>query len=140
MFGTQVVSLTLEVVTCFECSFTFGLEQSFEKKLRNNHKSFFCPRCRASQYFPGESDEQKLRRQLGNEKKARLQEQARHDQTKATLRTAKRSHSATKGQMTKLRRRIGVGVCPCCNRTFRQLARHMQSKHPEYGSRKRKAE
>lgn len=27
--------------------------------------------------------------------------------------------------------RIGAGVCPCCNRTFSQLSRHMQSKHPD---------
>lgn len=27
--------------------------------------------------------------------------------------------------------RIGAGICPCCNRTFSQLARHMQSKHPD---------
>lgn len=25
----------------------------------------------------------------------------------------------------------GAGVCPCCNRTFSQLSRHMQSKHPD---------
>jgi hypothetical protein len=23
-------------------------------------------------------------------------------------------------------------VCPCCNRTFQALARHMNSKHPTY--------
>jgi hypothetical protein len=26
-----------------------------------------------------------------------------------------------------------LGVCPCCNRTFQQLARHMKAKHPGYG-------
>jgi hypothetical protein len=24
--------------------------------------------------------------------------------------------------------------CPCCNRTFQQLARHMKAKHPEHAS------
>lgn len=28
--------------------------------------------------------------------------------------------------------RVGAGVCPCCKRTFQQLARHMKCKHPKY--------
>lgn len=31
-----------------------------------------------------------------------------------------------------LRNRAAAGVCPCCNRTFEQLGRHMTTKHPEY--------
>ncbi len=30
------------------------------------------------------------------------------------------------------RKRVGSGVCPCCSRTFQQLARHMKAKHPAY--------
>ena len=26
-----------------------------------------------------------------------------------------------------------AGACPCCKRTFQQLARHMAAKHPEQG-------
>lgn len=32
----------------------------------------------------------------------------------------------------RLRKRASAGVCPCCNRTFSQLARHMQTKHPTF--------
>jgi hypothetical protein len=27
---------------------------------------------------------------------------------------------------------VANGVCPCCNRTFQNLARHMAGKHPDY--------
>lgn len=27
--------------------------------------------------------------------------------------------------------RAHAGVCPCCNRTFKQLAAHMKTKHPD---------
>lgn len=57
---------------------------------------------------------------------------AKLDQTKARLEHEKRSHAATKGTLTKTRKRISNGVCPCCNRTFSNLADHMRSKHPEY--------
>ncbi len=29
----------------------------------------------------------------------------------------------------RLMRRVSAGVCPCCNRTFSDLARHMKTKH-----------
>jgi hypothetical protein len=32
----------------------------------------------------------------------------------------------------KTKRRISHGTCPCCHRTFSQLAKHMTIKHPEY--------
>lgn len=30
-------------------------------------------------------------------------------------------------------KRSAASACPCCKRTFRQLARHMAAKHPEHG-------
>ncbi|WP_165394478.1 helix-turn-helix domain-containing protein [Pseudoxanthomonas winnipegensis] len=32
-----------------------------------------------------------------------------------------------------MRQRVMNGVCPCCNRTFENLRRHMHDKHPEFG-------
>ena len=31
----------------------------------------------------------------------------------------------------RLKRLASGGVCPCCNRTFSNMARHMRSQHPE---------
>lgn len=31
----------------------------------------------------------------------------------------------------RLKKRVSAGTCPCCKRSFRQLALHMKSKHPE---------
>lgn len=28
--------------------------------------------------------------------------------------------------------RVSAGTCPCCNRSFKQLAAHMKNKHPDY--------
>jgi hypothetical protein len=33
-----------------------------------------------------------------------------------------------------MKKRAVAGVCPCCNRHFRELERHMASKHPKYAS------
>ncbi len=33
-------------------------------------------------------------------------------------------------EITRLHKRAKAGVCPCCNRTFVNMQRHMKSKHP----------
>lgn len=33
---------------------------------------------------------------------------------------------------TRTRNRIAAGVCPCCNRTFQNLADHMRTLHADY--------
>lgn len=79
------------------------------------------------QYFT-ESDEvkiKKLERQLANER-------ASHDQTRADRDATERRRRAEKGAKTRIKNRVGRGVCPCCNRSFENLGRHMQSKHPEF--------
>lgn len=45
---------------------------------------------------------------------------------------AERSAKAYKGSATRVKNRAKHGVCPCCNRTFKQLANHMKTKHPHY--------
>jgi hypothetical protein len=46
--------------------------------------------------------------------------------------TAERQRAAARGQVTKIKNRVGHGVCPCCNRTFENLQRHMTSQHPAF--------
>lgn len=50
------------------------------------------------------------------------------------LRSERAAHAATKGQLTKTRKRVAGGVCPCCNRSFVNLRRHMTGQHPDYAA------
>ncbi len=54
---------------------------------------------------------------------SQVREEAAHERARA---------NGYKGAMTKAKNRVGKGVCPCCNREFVRLKRHMASKHPEY--------
>ena len=83
-------------------------------------------------YQKGESEEDKLRHE-----RDRLQQQlAQKDDAIAYQRqmreTAERQAAAKRGQVTKLKKRAAAGVCPCCNRTFVELQRHMATKHPTF--------
>lgn len=74
----------------------------------------------------------KSRLQEAEEKLTR--ERARHDQTRSHLRTTEAQRRAEKAAKTRLKNRIGAGVCPCCNRTFQNLARHMKGQHPDFST------
>jgi hypothetical protein len=70
-------------------------------------------------------ESEKLREQLEDERR-------RACATRDLLAHEERSHAATRGHLTRQKKRAAAGVCPCCNRTFQQLARHMKSKHPGF--------
>jgi len=52
-------------------------------------------------------------------------------EAKAESLQVERNHSkAIRGELTKLKKRVTNGVCPCCHRSFQNLRRHMATKHP----------
>lgn len=129
-----IVCVTLEKVECCSCSLVFGLTTDFVKRRRNDHRTFYCPGCRTSQRWDQESIVEREKRLRKNTETQLQRERASHDQTKASLTTAKLQRSAAKGQLTKVKNRVGKGVCPCCNRTFANLQRHMTGQHPDFAA------
>lgn len=91
---------------------------------------FCCPRGHRQYYAVSET--QRLKDELADEqnwrKDAETRERAARDQADA----AERSARAYKGHLTRARKRIGNGVCPCCNRHFANVERHMRGQHPDY--------
>lgn len=54
---------------------------------------------------------------------ARMEEEIRAQRERAD-----KAEAATK----RLKKRAAAGTCPCCQRTFSNMSRHMQTKHPEF--------
>lgn len=123
--GTATINVvtTFTIITCSECGIGFGVPDHFEAKRREDHREFRCPNGH-NQYFPAESEAERLRRLLtAKERYAdRLNEQLSHEQA---------SHRATKGVVTKLRQRAITGTCAFCHRHFVNVERHVASKHPD---------
>ena len=125
MNNTMIHVGTLTVETCCVCAIGFAMPDELRKRALADHEvNFYCP-AGHSQHYTGETAEQRLTKQLaaarGNERHARER-----------LETEERRARAFKGQVTKIKRRVAAGVCPCCNRTFQDLARHMQGQHPDF--------
>lgn len=118
------ITTTFEPQVCGSCGVQFALTETMFKKLKRNKKFFYCVNgCYI--HFYGESEEERLG-------KALTYERARVSQKQEQLQQVNRSRAALKGQVTKIKRRIGRGICPCCSRTFVNLGRHMSLKHPDW--------
>lgn len=127
MTYTITQDVTLVTHECGSCGVLFAMPVKLKEEcLRDQSRSFYCPNGHG-RHFVGKTEEQRLREQLD---RTLARERAARDQLEA----AERSRAALKGVVTKTKKRVGNGVCPCCNRTFQNLARHMGTKHPDYAT------
>lgn len=115
---------------CDRCGTIYGLEENFDNDRRASGKSFYCPNGHSLSYH--ETTTQRAEKAAKRAQELLDIERRRHEETKSALTVTERRRAAERGQRTKLQNRIKHGVCPCCNRTFAQLAEHMKAKHPEF--------
>jgi hypothetical protein len=123
------VSLVAE--TCCACGVVFAMAEEFYDQCQRakSRKSFYCPNGH-HQHYVGKSDAQKL---------AEAEERLRVERDNTAFwrgqeAQRQRQLSAARGQVTRIKNRIAGGACPCCNRTFVNLARHMETQHPDFTS------
>lgn len=119
---TTIVSTELTTVSCW-CGTPMALPKNLVSNAKENGSSLYCPAT--GHKFSWDSENEKLRKLLDRER-------SRLTATQDQLRASERQTTALKGQLTKARKRAAAGVCPCCNRSFVQLSRHMKSKHPGF--------
>jgi len=117
----------LYVEECCHCGIMFAIPQALEQRARKDQAIwFYCPNGH-HQHYSGKTAEQKATERA---KRAEARATALTDQLEAS----ERSKSALKGVVTRTKKRIGKGVCPCCNRHFTNVERHMHSQHPDYSA------
>jgi hypothetical protein len=126
---TLTYSGTLVMTTCW-CGINHAVPEELFNFMERQHRDgrkqqgIHCP-LGHTWTFAGEGEAAKLERELEAARRSRRA-------TQDLLHAEERSHAATRGHLTRTRRRVANGVCPCCGRTFKQLARHMKAKHPEF--------
>jgi hypothetical protein len=132
---TYATETTLTTITCGECGGVYAIAEKFREQSQKEGTTWRCPYpgCHVHWGYANNSENAQLKRQLEAERQRveRAENRARMAASRQGI--AERSARAYKGQVTKVKRRVGNGVCPCCNRTFSDLARHMKGKHPDYG-------
>lgn len=134
------VTTDLTTLTCPSCGGTFAISSEYvnEAKKEGHFKQCWtCPYCKVNRgYGKSGYEEEKERlqaqinslsrdKQYAEERKAYYEKEAEH---------FRKSRDGIKGALAKERKRVGNGVCPCCNRSFSNLQRHMKTKHPQHAN------
>lgn len=131
--GAQAIRIELgDIVQCCQCGVAFSFDETLHGRRYKDGKLFWCPNGHQQHY--GDTEAKRLRREL-EAKEAEVEHQRKRIQwaQKATE-NEKNRHRGTKGVLTKTRKRVSNGVCPCCKRMFANLARHMKCKHPQFAA------
>lgn len=121
------MSVTITKSTVLEvresgCGHWVALEKSRWEYLEQTGEGFWCPFGHNRAYLDPEN--RRLQRQLTEAQE--VANRSRQGEIVA-LKMLDAERKATK----RLLRRVNAGVCIHCHRTFKQLARHMASKHQE---------
>lgn len=123
---------TLVVEECCTCHMTFAMPSELrDRLLKKRGDPFYCP-AGHRQWYTGKTEEQKLQEALARSERQVESARTQRDFWQDEADREKRRRAAAKGQLTKAKNRIARGVCPCCNRSFTALARHMATEHPDY--------
>lgn len=129
---TTMISAVEYVACCHQgCGYDIIATRETFQRWRDTHEWFYCP-AGHRQCFGGKSDAE---REKALREKAEANARWYADQmasAQASERRIVNRLNATRGVVTRMKRRSAHGVCPCCNRSFANVARHMKGKHPLY--------
>ncbi len=135
--STITVHTSLETVNC-SCGGTYAVSKQVYDSCRERGGGWHCPYCRGGVSWGIDTENNKLKRLLANVEKEKAalaaaveQQRQRKNEALAEADHFRRSRDGMKGVVAKIKKRVGRGVCPCCNRHFPNLQRHMETQHPE---------
>ena len=120
-------SLELEVINCWVCGCVFAMSSNLKAEMKSKEQTLFCPKgCRLGLGEPHwKVDMDHLRQSEKYYRTRSIENRERAEKTERQL-------IATRGVVTRIKNRVSKGVCPCCNRTFANLTRHMGTQHPDF--------
>lgn len=129
------VSLNLITEQCCNCGTVFAMSEALVAQRRSDGGWFWCPSGHQQHYAQSTEDQlrasraeaERLKAQIARERESANKER---DGLLDELNGTRRSLAATKGQLTRARKRAIAGVCQFCNRHFANVERHVHSKHP----------
>lgn len=133
--STLIFGAQLTEIHCGGCGGIYAINENYRKQKYQEGGYWNCPYCKISWGF-GEGENTRLKNKLAQEKHRAEQEEERlrrqADRASDRADRAERRRAAMKGQVTKIKNRVGKGVCPCCSRCFVNLQRHMTGQHPDW--------
>lgn len=127
---TFTESVELATDECYLCHVLFAIPLSMQQRARAEGTTFYCPNGHGQVY--SKSEVTKLKERLAEQEQVLLRKQREVEQANSARDRFRASAERERASRKRIEKRVANGVCPCCKRTFKQLAAHMDNKHPEY--------
>ena len=124
----QDITVTLVVMDCAQCGVVFAISDRLNTSRKESGESFYCPNGHGMTY--GKSVADRLRDQLSAAERDREWFRTAERETREERDRVRASLAATKGVVTKMRKRAIAGSCQFCHRHFSNVERHVASRHP----------
>lgn len=125
-----------QAAPCYTCKCEVwvpdALWEACLRKRGPNGISYSCAYGHEQHLVEGESEETKLRRERDRLQQRLAEKDDAITRQREMREATERQLSAAKGRITKIKNRVSKGVCPCCNRQFANLHRHMTTEHPTF--------
>lgn len=123
------MEVELDHTTCW-CGTPFALPKELLKAARGSGHTIYCPHGHSVAWK--ETEETRLRRERDRlkQEQARLEDEKRWAEERASVASVRADKAERK--VKKLTKRVAAGTCPCCQRTFSNMAEHMKHQHPEF--------
>jgi len=112
---------------CGSCGVWHAIPKVMYESCLEEGGFWHCPNGHSRGYSEGS-----LRKKLEKEEKRRKWAENNAQQARLDAAKSERGRIAQKAANTRMKNRAKAGVCPCCSRTFKQLASHMKNKHPDF--------
>lgn len=109
----------LQQLQCETCGVEHAIPQVMFDSCKREGGFWHCPNGHSRGWAEG-SDKTEMNK-MRRERDLAVQEQARLAEEATTK----------EREIIRLKKRSAAGICPCCTRTFTNMARHMKTKHPE---------
>lgn len=120
------VTIDLVTATCPTCCITYAFPRRLYDKAQEEKPNFtlYCP-LGHKWHYRGESD-------VDRERRLRQQAEQRIAQAQDEAAEARAAAERAQRKLQRHVKRAAAGTCPCCQRTFANMAQHMKRQHPDY--------
>jgi hypothetical protein len=122
-----MITADLTQLQCGNCGVIHAIPTAMYASCRDEGGFWHCPNGHQRGWRDGANKTEMAN--LRRERDRLLQRVAQKDDE---VKDREREVAAQKGLVTKLKKRAAAGSCPCCQRSFSNMATHIRKQHPEY--------
>ena len=124
------IKIHFETISCFKCNMLFAVDAAVRQEWLDKGTTFYCPNGHQQHYC--ESNLQRAEKERDRLKVKLTSQIQRTEWERQEVVNANNRTRSQKAAKTRIKNRIGAGVCPIksCHRSFQNLRKHMETKHP----------